>query len=123
MYVGVVRQNRRIVRQSQCRLNLGRQALIHHPCAAAAIIRHPNYDVAVISQAYRMPVPLLAQGFYEGFSTIPYFEQILSVVLRVAPWAVLIYLLKWYFGGAVNRSERNMHSKVVMMTVCTIVLF
>jgi hypothetical protein len=25
--------------------------------------------------------------------------------------------LKWYFNGAVNGSERNMHSKVVMVTV------
>jgi hypothetical protein len=37
--------------------------------------------------------------------------------LRIIPIIGVIYGLKRYFGGASNRSERVMHSKVVMITV------
>ncbi|KAE8147924.1 oxidoreductase [Aspergillus avenaceus] len=59
-----------------------------------------------------MPIPLLAQGFQEGFASIPYFYT----VLKVVPWVLLVSALKYYFGGARNGSERLMHSKVVMVT-------
>lgn len=60
-----------------------------------------------------MPIPILVQGVTEGLSSIPYAYPILKVV----PWVLLIVALKFYFGGARNRSERLMHSKVVMVTV------
>ena len=60
-----------------------------------------------------MPVNILAQVFAEGLDSIPYGWTI----VKVAPVLALLYLLKWYFNGAVNGSERNMHSKVVMVTV------
>lgn len=61
-----------------------------------------------------MPVPLISQTLSDGLSSIPY----AWTVAKTLPWLLVIYLLKSYFGGAVNRSERLMHSKVVMITVC-----
>ena len=60
-----------------------------------------------------MPVPLLAEVAFGGLSRVPW----VYTVLKTAPWLVALYLLKVYFGGARNRSERLMHSKVVMITV------
>jgi hypothetical protein len=60
-----------------------------------------------------MPVNILAQVFDQGLSSIP----LGWTVVKVAPFFALLYLLKWFFNGAVNKSERNMHSKVVMVTV------
>ncbi|KAK2779234.1 hypothetical protein FQN53_001481 [Emmonsiellopsis sp. PD_33] len=59
-----------------------------------------------------MPIHIIAQGFLEGVSSIPYAIPI----LKVAPWVGGIVLLKRYFGGTKNTSERLMHSKVVMIT-------
>lgn len=59
-----------------------------------------------------MPVPLISQVFAEGFDSIPYLRPILKAV----PWLALLYVLKRYFGGAANTSERNMHGKVVLVT-------
>ncbi|KAF2431073.1 oxidoreductase-like protein [Tothia fuscella] len=59
-----------------------------------------------------MPLPIIAEGFAKGLSAIPY----AYTVLKFAPWLLLIYALKMYFGGKSNRSERVMHSKVVMIT-------
>ncbi|EEH40224.2 oxidoreductase [Paracoccidioides lutzii Pb01] len=59
-----------------------------------------------------MPVPLLAHGVVDGISTIPYAVPI----LKTSPWIVLVALLKRYFGGARNTSDRRMYSKVVMIT-------
>jgi hypothetical protein len=60
-----------------------------------------------------MPVNILATAFSEGLDGIP----IGWTVVKTAPFLALLYLLKWYFSGATNGSERNMHSKVVMVTV------
>ena len=60
-----------------------------------------------------MVVPLIAQGFWGGLSTIPY----AYTVLKTIPWIALVILLKVYFEGSKNRSERVMHGKVVMVTV------
>lgn len=60
-----------------------------------------------------MPVNILAQAFNEGLSSIP----LGWTVVKLAPVFAVLYLLKWFFNGAVNKSERNMHSKVVMVTV------
>ncbi|MCJ1303311.1 hypothetical protein MMC08_006119 [Hypocenomyce scalaris] len=55
-----------------------------------------------------MPLPLIAEAFTHGISAIPF----AWTFLRAAPWLILIWILKTYFGGAVNTSERLMHSKV-----------
>ena len=60
-----------------------------------------------------MVVPLIAQGFWGGLSTIPY----AYTVLKIIPWIALVILLKVYFEGSKNRSERVMHGKVVIVTV------
>ncbi|KAF3042262.1 hypothetical protein E8E11_005347 [Didymella keratinophila] len=59
-----------------------------------------------------MPIGILHQGFTEGLDSIPYGWPIVKVASVVG----VLYLLKWFFNGAVNTSERNMHSKVVMVT-------
>ncbi|KAJ4354570.1 uncharacterized protein N0V89_006307 [Didymosphaeria variabile] len=59
-----------------------------------------------------MPVHILGQVYEQGISSVPYGWTLLKIV----PGIALIYLLKFYFNGAVNTSERNMHSKVVIMT-------
>ena len=60
-----------------------------------------------------MPVPFLAEAVFGGWTPTPY----LWTILKTLPWLGLIYLLRIYFGGATNSSERMMHSKVVMITV------
>ncbi|PVI08520.1 NAD(P)-binding protein [Periconia macrospinosa] len=59
-----------------------------------------------------MPVYLFQTGFSKGISNIPYGWTI----VKLAPCLALLYLLKWWSSGAVNTSERKMHSKVVMIT-------
>jgi len=60
-----------------------------------------------------MPIPLVAEAFQEGLNKIPY----AYTIIKTLPWFGGIYGLKSYFAGAVNKGERNMHSKIVMMTV------
>ncbi|KAH7114409.1 hypothetical protein B0J11DRAFT_471644 [Dendryphion nanum] len=59
-----------------------------------------------------MPVDILSKIFAEGLGSIPYGWTI----VKAAPLLALLYALKFYFNGATNGSERNMHSKVVMIT-------
>lgn len=66
-----------------------------------------------------MPIPIIIKGISEGLSSIPY----AYTVLKIAPWVLLVLALKFYFGGARNKSERLMHSKVIMVTVCAISSF
>lgn len=61
-----------------------------------------------------MPIPLLAEGFGRGISNIPYIWTVAQTAVAVG----IVVLLKYYFGGATCRSERVMHGKVVMVTVC-----
>lgn len=64
-----------------------------------------------------MPLPLLAEGLWKGLSSIPYGYT----VLKVVPWVLIITLLKYYFGGARNSSERVLHGKVAIVTVSSII--
>ncbi|KAF2472002.1 NAD(P)-binding protein [Lindgomyces ingoldianus] len=59
-----------------------------------------------------MPLPILAQALFEGISSIPAGWTIVKVV----PSLLLLYILKRFFNGTANTSERNMHSKVVIIT-------
>ncbi|KAF1840904.1 oxidoreductase-like protein [Cucurbitaria berberidis CBS 394.84] len=59
-----------------------------------------------------MPIHIIAKVATEGPSSIPFGWAI----IKAAPVLAVLYLLKWYFNGATNGSERNMHSKVVMVT-------
>lgn len=60
-----------------------------------------------------MPVYIVAQALFDGIGSIPYAWTILKAI----PCLFLLLVLKGYFGGATNKSERKMHSKVVMITV------
>lgn len=59
-----------------------------------------------------MPVPVISQVIAEGLDSIPY----LLPVVKILPWLALLYVVKRYFAGAANTSERNMHGKVVLVT-------
>ncbi|KAF2165912.1 hypothetical protein M409DRAFT_66867 [Zasmidium cellare ATCC 36951] len=59
-----------------------------------------------------MPVYIATQALFDGINTVPY----LWTVLKTLPWLGLLWLVKTYFQGATNLSERNMHGKVVMVT-------
>ncbi|KAF2120649.1 oxidoreductase-like protein [Lophiotrema nucula] len=59
-----------------------------------------------------MPLPILADVWSRGLSSVPAGWT----VVKIVPVIAVLYLLKWYFNGVSNTSERNMHSKVVMIT-------
>ena len=60
-----------------------------------------------------MPMHILASALFEGVSLLPF----VITLLKIVPLLCLVWLLKTYFAGARNISERLMHSKVVMITV------
>lgn len=60
-----------------------------------------------------MPIPFLIEAAFVGIPWLPSFWSIGKVLTLLA----FIVVVKWYTRGAVNSSERNMHSKVVMITV------
>lgn len=60
-----------------------------------------------------MPIPVLAEVANGGITSVPH----LVPFLKLLPWLILVYVMKSYFGGATNRSERLMKSKVIMITV------
>lgn len=60
-----------------------------------------------------MPIHILASVVFEGASLLPY---VIPVLKAIAP-LFSVWLLKTYFGGGRNTSERLMHSKVIMITV------
>ena len=62
-----------------------------------------------------MPIPTINYILTEGFPAVP---DAVWRILKVLPWIALIALLKMFFAGPKNKSERVMHSRVVMITVC-----
>lgn len=60
-----------------------------------------------------MPVYIASQALFDGLDSIPFVWPI----LKTLPWLAGLYILKLIFSGASNTSERNMHGKVVMVTV------
>jgi len=60
-----------------------------------------------------MPIPLLGDLLFKGVHNVPFAVPI----LKTLPCLLIVYLLKIYFGGARNTSERLMRSKVIMITV------
>ncbi|KAF2219256.1 hypothetical protein BDZ85DRAFT_46407 [Elsinoe ampelina] len=59
-----------------------------------------------------MPVPVIRQLLTEGVGSVPLAPLLFKVGIAIG----IIYLLKAYFQGASNGSERNMHGKVVLVT-------
>lgn len=60
-----------------------------------------------------MPVYIAAQALFDGLHSVPYLWKF----LKTLPWLGLLWIVKTYFQGARTLSERNMHGKVVMVTV------
>lgn len=65
-----------------------------------------------------MPIPLFGEIVFKGISAVPFGWTI----VKTTPWLILVYVLKLYFSGASNASERLMRSKVVMITVSPLAL-
>lgn len=84
---------------------------------APVLISHPGSISLLFSGNIlaKMPVEIVTKAAFEGLDSIPF----LWPVIKAAPLLALLWVLKTYFGGARNTSERNLHSKVVMMTVRT----
>ena len=61
-----------------------------------------------------MPIYFLSDVVLKGVDAIP---SPLFPILKALPLVGLTWLLKWYFAGASNTSERLLHSKVVLVTV------
>ncbi|KAI6799726.1 oxidoreductase-like protein [Hortaea werneckii] len=59
-----------------------------------------------------MPVYMAVSGLLDGLDSIPFIWPL----LKTLPVLAFLYLLKTFFSGASNTSERNMHGKVVMVT-------
>jgi hypothetical protein len=60
-----------------------------------------------------MPIPFLAEVVFNGIPGGISFWTVIKGFLAV----VVLGAMKWYCRGASNTSERQMHSKVVMITV------
>jgi len=60
-----------------------------------------------------MPLLFLSQVVENGINAYPH----LVTALKIAPWLGILYLLKRYFNGGKNGSERLMHGKIVLVTV------
>ncbi|KAI5969231.1 hypothetical protein CANMA_001678 [Candida margitis] len=63
-----------------------------------------------------MPVDFLTSVAFDGPEVIPYWEQIKQYGPTVIPILASIALGKYYFRGATNTWERDMHGKVFMIT-------
>src|ERR1700753_1586441 len=59
-----------------------------------------------------MPIPLFNTILQDGLSSIPHSIDVIKAVLTIG----VIYLLKLYFSGASNTSERVLHGKVAIIT-------
>lgn len=60
-----------------------------------------------------MPIPTLRFIYDQGIGAIPYGWTIVKITACI----LAVYFIKAYTEGATNRSERKMHSKVIMITV------
>lgn len=64
-----------------------------------------------------MVLPFVAQAIEEGFDSIPYAGPVVWQILKLLPWVLGAYAIKAYCSGKSNPSERNMHGKVILVTV------
>lgn len=65
------------------------------------------------STANKMIIPLIAEAIFNGISFDIDYWNILKVVALIGA----IVLVKLYSRGATNTAERQLHSKVVIVTV------
>jgi NAD(P)-dependent dehydrogenase (short-subunit alcohol dehydrogenase family) len=69
---------------------------------------HPLHPKELVD----MPVPIISQVLFDGFSATPYASIILKITLTLG----VLYAIKYYFSGATNTSERVLHGKVAIIT-------
>jgi len=61
----------------------------------------------------KMPIYMGISAMLDGMDSVPFAWPMIKTI----PWLGGLFLLKTFFSGASNTSERNMHGKVVMVTV------
>lgn len=66
-----------------------------------------------------MPIPIARRLLGDGLESLPWVSPILNLLIRFGPWISVLALIKWFFSGRKNPSERNMHGKVIMVTGAT----
>lgn len=66
---------------------------------------------------HAMAIYIAVQALFDGIESIPWIWPL----LKTAPWLFFLWLLKTFFQGAKNTSERQMHGKVVLVTVRTVI--
>ena len=69
---------------------------------------------AFAAARYRMAIYILRTAFNDGISSVPF----LWPLLKALPWLFLLWAAKFFFSGVTNKSERTMHGKVALVTVC-----
>lgn len=62
-----------------------------------------------------MAIYIIRTAFNDGIGSVPF----LWPIVKALPWLFLLWAIKFFFSGVSNKSERNMHGKVVLVTVCT----
>lgn len=63
-----------------------------------------------------MAIYIIRTAFNDGISSVPF----LWPFLKAIPWLVLLWAVKFFFSGVSNKSDRNMHGRVVLVTVRTV---
>lgn len=63
-----------------------------------------------------MAIYIIRTAFNDGIGSVPF----LWPIVKALPWLFLLWAIKFFFSGVSNKSERNMHGKVVLVTVCTV---
>ena len=59
-----------------------------------------------------MAVYIIKTALIDGVGSVPYLWELIKII----PIFLLLWLLKQFFSGASNTSERNMHGKVIVVT-------
>jgi hypothetical protein len=62
-----------------------------------------------------MAIYIIRTAFNDGVGSVPF----LWPILKSLPWLILLWAVKFFFSGVSNKSDRNMHGRVVLVTVRT----
>jgi hypothetical protein len=63
-----------------------------------------------------MAIYIIRTAFNDGVGSVPF----LWPILKALPWLILLWAVKFFFSGVSNKSDRNMHGRVVLVTVRTV---
>jgi hypothetical protein len=62
-----------------------------------------------------MAIYIIRTAFNDGIGSVPF----LWPIIKAIPWLILLWAVKFFFSGVSNKSDRNMHGRVVLVTVRT----